>query len=212
MKGIIGRKLGMTHKYGDDGRVIPVTVVEAGPCPVIAVRTAEKHGYSALQLGFGKRKAKNVSKAVLGHLAAAGLAEDAPALVREIRLAEAPQQGVGDIVTSDIFAPDEFVDVTARTKGRGFQGVVKRWRFAGGRASHGKSGVRRPGSIGMCVRPGKVYKGFKMPGHMGNVNRTVQNLQIVAVRLEENVLLIKGAVPGPNGGIVVVRSARKKQA
>jgi len=211
MKGIIGRKLGMTQTFGEDGKVVPVTVVEAGPCPVIAVRTVEKHGYAALQLGFGKRKAKNVTKAVRGHLAAAGLSETPPAVIREIRVSGEPEQNVGDTVTPEIFAAEEFVDVTARTKGRGFQGVVKRWRFGGGRASHGKSGIRRPGAIGMCVSPGKVYKGFKMAGQMGNVKRTVQNLQVVAVRPEDSLLLIKGAIPGPNGGIVIVRSARKKQ-
>ncbi len=210
MKGIIGKKLGMTQVYSADGRLIPVTVIEAGPCTVLAVRTPEKEGYSALQLGFGSRKAKNVSKAVLGHVASGGMESNPPAKIMEIRLDGTPEQTVGDDVTSEIFAADEFVDVMGRTKGRGFQGVVKRWRFGGGRASHGGGWTRRPGSIGMCVNPGKVYKGRKMPGQMGSARRTVQNLQVVQVRPEENLLLIKGGIPGPTGGIVVVRSACKK--
>ena len=210
MKGIVGKKLGMTQVYEADGRVIPVTVVEAGPCPVLALRTRGKDGYSALQLGFGTRKAKNVSKAVRGHVAQAGLQDTPPARIREIRTESDPEAAVGDVVTTDIFAPEEFVDVTARTKGRGFQGVVKRWKFSGGRASHGRSGVRRPGSIGMCVKPGKIYRGHKMAGHMGNVQRTAQGLQVVQVRPEQNLLLIKGSVPGPNGGLVVIRSACKR--
>jgi len=210
VKGIIGRKLGMTQTYGEDGRVVPVTVIEAGPCTVLALRTPEKNGYCALQLGFGQRKAKNVSKAVRGHVAAAGLGDTPPAAIREIRLNDPPGAAIGETIKVDIFAPDEFVDVTSRTKGRGFQGVVKRWRFAGGRASHGGGGLRRPGSIGMCVDPGRIYRGRKMPGHMGNRQRTVQNLKVVDVRADDNLLLVKGSVPGPNGGAVIVRSACKK--
>lgn len=210
MKGIIGKKLGMTQIYTEDGRVVPVTVIEAGPCPVLALRTAEKNGYSALQLGFGSRHPKNVTKAQLGHVAAAGVADAPPAIIREVRFDEDSEKGVGDTVTADSFAVDEYVDVTGRTKGRGFQGVVKRWRFGGGRASHGKSGVRRPGSIGMCVKPGHVIKGHKMAGHMGSARRTVQGLQIVEVRADDNLIFVRGAIPGPNGGVVVVRNACKK--
>ena len=210
MKGIIGRKLGMTQIYTEDGQQVPVTAIEAGPCTVLAVRTPEKDGYCALQLGFGQRKVKNVSKAVLGHLAASGQQATPPAKIREIRLSSPAENAVGDTLTPELFSCDEYVDVVGRTKGRGFQGVVKRWGFGGGRASHGKSGVRRPGSIGMCVNPAKVYKGHKMAGHMGSAQRTMQGLQIVGVRPEENLILIRGSVPGPNGGIVLVRSARKK--
>ena len=210
IKGIVGRKLGMTQVYDDEGRIQPVTVIEVGPCTVLAVRTAEKDGYSAVQYGFGTRKAKNVSKAVRGHVAAAGLQDTPPAVIREVRTDADPEVEVGAAVGADLFAADEYVDVTGRSKGRGFQGVVKRWNFGGGRASHGGGWTRKPGSIGMCVSPGKVYKGRKMPGHMGNVQRTVQNLRIVDVRTDENLLLIKGAVPGPNGGTVIVRSAVKK--
>ena len=209
-KGIIGRKLGMTQLYLDTGELVPVTAIEAGPCTVLAIRTPDKDGYAALQLAFGRRKAKNVSKAVRGHLAAAGRGDDPPARIREIRVDDLPEGAVGETVAADVFEKDEFVDVIGRTKGRGFQGVVKRWNFGGGRASHGGGWTRRPGSIGMCVSPGKIYKGRKMPGHMGNAQRTAQNLQIVEVRPDEDLILVRGSVPGPSGGIVIVRSACKK--
>lgn len=211
MKGIVGKKLGMTQVYDENGTLIPVTVIEAGPCPVVAVKSMERDGYVAQQLGYGRRKVKNVSKAQVGHLKAAGLDAAPPAVLREVRLDEVPEeQGVGSVLKADIFAKGEFVDVVGRSKGRGFQGVVKRWNFGGGRASHGGAWTRRPGSIGMCVSPGKIYKGRKMPGQMGSVQRTVQNLEIIDVRADDDVLLVKGAVPGPNGGTVVVRSAIKK--
>ena len=209
-KGMIGKKLGMTQVYTEKGVLVPVTAIELGPCPVLEVRTKEKNGYSALQLGFGSRKVKNVSKAVIGNLKKANLQDDPPAVIQEIRLDEDPAQEIGSALKADIFAVDEFVDVRGRTKGRGFQGVVKRWRFGGGRASHGGAWVRRSGSIGMCAAPGKVYKGRKMPGHMGNVFRTVENLRVVAVRPELNLLLVKGAIPGSVGGYVTVMNAVKK--
>ncbi len=200
----------MTQVYTEKGVLVPVTAIELGPCPVLEVRTKEKNGYSALQLGFGSRKAKNVSKAVIGNLKKANLQDNPPAVIQEIRLDEDPAQEIGTALKADIFAVDEFVDVRGRTKGRGFQGVVKRWRFGGGRASHGGAWVRRSGSIGMCAAPGKVYKGRKMPGHMGNVFRTVENLRVVAVRPELNLLLVKGAIPGSVGGYVTVMNAVKK--
>jgi large subunit ribosomal protein L3 len=202
----------MTQVYNDDGVRVPVTVVEATPCTVLSLCTQEKHGYSAMQLGTGVRRVRNVSKAVRGHVAAAGLAEAPPAKIREIRLDQDSEISVGEKITVEQFAEGDFIDVTGQTKGAGFQGVVKRHGFAGGRASHGGGWVRRPGSIGMCINPGKVYKGRKMPGHMGSVRRTVQNLQIVSVRAEENLLLIKGAVPGSRGGYLILRSALKKQS
>jgi len=210
IKGIIGKKLGMTQIYAEDGTVIPVTVVDAGPCTVLSLRTKDKDGYSAVQLGFGQAKKKNTSKAICGHCAAAGLADNPPSVIKEFRLEEDPAVEVGSKVAVDIFEEGKYIDVTGTTKGRGFQGVVKRWNFGGGRASHGGGWLRRPGSIGMCVNPGKVYKGRKMPGQYGSVTRTVQNLKIVQVRLEENLLMIKGAIPGPVGGTVFIRSAIKK--
>ena len=210
MKGLIGKKLGMTQVYDEKGVLIPVTVIEVGPCVVTGVKTVERDGYSAIQLGFGSRKAKNVTKARKGHLAKAGISgETLPALLREIRGAEAE---VGAVLKADIFAAGEYLDVIGTTKGRGFQGVVKRWNFGGGRASHGGAWERRPGSIGCCEWPGRVNKGKKMPGHYGNDRRTVQNLQIVRVMADENCLLVKGAVPGANGGILTIRGALKKPA
>ena len=209
-KGLIGKKLGMTHVYTETGVMIPVTAIEVGPCPVIELKTQEKHGYSALQLGFGTRTVKHVTKPVLGTLKKAGLDENPPAVIREIRLDADATEQVGATLKADVFAKDEFVDVTGTTKGRGFASVVRRWRFGGGRASHGGAWVRRTGSIGMCAAPGKVYKGRKMPGHMGNVQRTVQNLLVVDVRADRNLLLVKGAIPGPTGGVVIVRNAVKK--
>ncbi|HAR67080.1 MAG TPA: 50S ribosomal protein L3 [Lentisphaeria bacterium] len=210
MKGLIGKKIGMTQVWDESGKFIPVTVIEVGPCTVIAHRTEERDGYSAVQLGYGIRKLSNVSKAVRNHIAAANYDDHAPMWIRELRTPANPDAEVGSQLLADVFATGEFVDVTGTMKGRGFQGVVKRYRFGGGRASHGGGWTRRPGSIGMCVNPGKVYKGRKMPGQMGNVKRTVQNLQVVQVRKDDNVILVKGSIPGPNGQCVVVRQAKKK--
>lgn len=210
MKGLLGKKLGMTHVYDDQGRAIPVTVVEAGPCTILQTRIQEKNGYSAIQIGFGNRKVKNVTKPVLGTLKESGRQDNPPAWIKEIRLEEDTDQAVGTELTAEIFNENEYVDVTGTTKGRGFQGVVKRYNFGGGRATHGGDWLRRPGSIGMCEFPGKVYKGRKMPGHMGNVKRTVQNLQVVRVIPEENLILVKGGIPGPNGGNLVIKAAKKK--
>ena len=210
MAGLIGKKLGMTQIYVENGKVVPVTVIQAGPCPVLDIRTQDSHGYSALQVGFGNKKAKNVSKAVIGHLNKSGNAENPPALIKEIRLSEDPSEELGQAVTVEAFEAGSYVDVTGTTKGKGFQGVVKRYNFGGGRASHGGDWTRKPGSIGMCEFPGRVYKGRKMPGQTGNVKRTIMGLQVVSVRPEDNVILVKGAVPGAKGGIVVLRTAKKK--
>ena len=211
MKGLIGKKLGMTQVYNESGVLIPVTVIEAGPCVVTAVKTSDRDGYEAVQLGYGNRKAKNVTKARIGHLAKAGVTgEQLPAILRDFRgvgTAEA-----GSVVKADVFAAGEFLDIVGTTKGRGFQGVVKRYNFGGGRASHGGAWERRPGSIGMCEFPGRVAKGKKMAGHYGCDRRTVQNLKVVRVNAEENYLMVRGAVPGANGGILLVRSALKKSA
>lgn len=210
MKGLIGKKLGMTQVYDEKGVLIPVTVIEVGPCVVTDVKTVERDGYSAIQLGFGSRKAKNVTKARKGHLAKAGVTGDTlPALLREIRGAEAE---IGAVLKADIFSAGEYLDVIGTTKGRGFQGVVKRWNFGGGRASHGGAWTRRPGSIGQCEFPGNVAKGKKMPGHMGNTRCTVQNLQVVKVLAEDNVICVRGAVPGAKGGLLLLKSAIKKSS
>ena len=213
MKALIGKKIGMTQVYDEQGTLIPVTVIEAGPCVVTAVKTVERDGYDALQLGYGARKAKNLSRAEKGHLTKAVAVDEAgklPAVLREFRGMDAAEPGA--VIKADVFAAGDFIDVVGTTKGRGFQGVVKRWNFGGGRASHGGAWERRPGSIGMCEFPGRVAKGKKMAGHYGCDRRTVQNLKVVRVNAEENYLMVRGAVPGANGGILLVRSALKKSA
>ena len=208
MKGLIGKKLGMTQVYDEKGVLIPVTVIEVGPCVVTAVKTVERDGYSALQLGFGSRKAKNVTKARQGHLAKAGVTgETLPAVLREIRTEETVEAGT--VLKADIFAAGEYLDVTGITKGRGFQGVVKRWNFGGGRASHGGAWERRPGSIGCCEWPGRIIKGKKMPGHMGDVNRKAINLEVVQIRPEDNAILVKGSIPGARNSVVIIRKSLK---
>lgn len=211
MNGLIGKKVGMTQVYNEAGVLIPVTVIEAGPCVVTCVKTMERDGYTAVQLGYGSRKAKNVTKARAGHLAKAGVTGDRlPAVLREFRTTETPEPGT--VFKADIFSVGERLDVVGTIKGRGFQGVVKRHNFGGGRASHGGAWERRTGSIGCCEWPGRVNKGKRMPGHYGNTRHTVQNLEIVRVMVDDNVLLVKGAVPGANGGILLIKNARKAAA
>lgn len=210
MKGLIGKKIGMTQVFDDKGVFVPVTVLQAGPCVVLEVKTKDNHGYSAMQLGFGERKAKNVSKAIKGHCRNAKCEDKPPAKISEFRLDKDPELEIGAITGTDIFQVDEFVDVVGKIKGRGFQGVVKRYNFKGGRFSHGGGWKRKSGSIGQCEFPGRVAKGKKMPGQMGNVRRTIQNLQIVKILADDNLLFVKGGVPGPNGGFVLIQNAKKK--
>lgn len=208
---LIGKKLGMTQVYAEDGTLVPVTVIEAGPCPVLQVKTAESDGYNAVQLGFGTRKAKNIPAALKGHLKKSGV--EGVGRVREVRLPDAPSTEVGSSLTvGEVLQDEAKVDVIGMTKGRGFQGVVKRWNFSGGPASHGSMFHRRGGSYGMCQWPGKILKGKKMPGRFGGDQRTVQNLKVVKLIPEKNLVLVKGSVPGPNGGYVLVRKAIKKRA
>ncbi|MFC6616665.1 50S ribosomal protein L3 [Deinococcus radiophilus] len=203
MKGILGTKIGMTQIWKED-RAVPVTVILAGPCPVVQRKTNEVDGYEAVQIGFGDRKEKNLNKPQLGHLKKASLSP--VRYLREFR-DFSPE---GDEVRVDLFSEGEKVDVTGTSKGKGFQGVMKRWNFSGGPASHGaKKWHRRPGSIGQRKTPGRVFKGKKMAGHMGDERVTVQNLEVVEVRPDENLILVKGAVPGANGGLVVLRGAVK---
>jgi large subunit ribosomal protein L3 len=202
MSGIIGKKLGMTQIFDESGAVVPVTVIEAGPCPVVQVRDAAKDGYNAVQLGFGARRAQRTTKAEKGHAAKAGL-EAAPAVLREFEFAEAP--AIGERVTVDAFERGIRVKVTGTTKGRGFQGVMKRHGFGGGRASHGATRIHRaPGSIGAGTNPSRVIKGKRMPGHMGNVQQTVRNLLVAKIDSERNLLYVRGAVPGPVNGYVFI--------
>ncbi|MFP4281690.1 MAG: 50S ribosomal protein L3 [Opitutales bacterium] len=206
---LIGKKIGMTQVYGEDNQLVPVTVIEAGPCPVIQVKTTESDGYNAIQIGYGVKKEKNTSKALLGHLKKAG--QKPFAVINEIRLDAAPEQAVGDALTVEAFAEARKVDVIGIVKGRGFQGVVRRYNMDGQPASHGHMMHRRPGSIGMRQTPGHVFKGKKMPGHMGQVRRTVQNLKVVRVDAEKNLILVKGSIPGANGTTVLVRTAVKQK-
>ncbi|HEX8391113.1 MAG TPA: 50S ribosomal protein L3 [Longimicrobium sp.] len=202
MSGIIGRKLGMTQIFDESGAVVPVTVIEAGPCPVVQVRTDEKDGYAAVQLGFGAKKATRATSAERGHATKAGL-EAAPAVLKEFRFDAAP--ALGESVTVDGFERGLRVKVTGVTKGRGFQGVMKRHGFGGGRASHGATRVHRaPGSIGAGTNPSRVIKGKRMPGHMGDAQQTVRNLLVAKVDAERNLLYVRGAVPGPVNGYVFV--------
>jgi large subunit ribosomal protein L3 len=204
MSGIIGKKLGMTQIFDEAGAVVPVTVIEAGPCPVVQVRSAAKDGHTAVQLGFGRQKDRRASKAEKGHALKAGL-DAAPAVLKEFRFDEdAPE--VGATVTVDGFERGGRVKVTGVTKGRGFVGVMKRHGFAGGRASHGATRIHRaPGSIGAGTNPSRVIKGKRMPGHMGDEQQTVRNLLVAKVDAERNLLYVRGAVPGPVNGVVYIQ-------
>lgn len=207
---LIGKKIGMTQVYDAQNVLVPVTVVEAGPNSVVQVKTLENDGYNAVQLGFSAQKTKNASKAELNHAKKAGL-ESAPRVLSEVRLAETPTQKAGDVITVDAFKEGQLVDVIGVTKGKGFAGVVKRFRVAGGPATHGSMFHRRIGSVGMRQTPGRVWKNQKMPGHMGQVKRTLQNLQVVKIVADKNLILVKGAIPGANGDDVIVRTAIKGQ-
>ncbi len=204
---LLGKKVGMTQVYDGDNALVPVTVVEAGPCPVVQVKTVESDGYNAVQLGFGPQKEQRLSKAEVGHAKKAGV--DAVRRLSEVRLPAAPTAKAGDVVTVEIFKEGQLVDVIGNTKGKGFQGVQFRYKTAGGPASHGSMFHRRIGAIGMRQTPGRVFKNQKMPGHMGTVNRTVQNLKVVKVLADKNLLLVRGAIPGANGSDVIIRSAIK---
>lgn len=207
---LIGKKLGMTQVYTEEGTLVPVTVIEAGPCPVLQVKNEESDGYNAVQIGYGRRKGKNIPQALGGHLKKAGV--DGVARIREVRLSEASSVAAGSVLgVGDVFQDEAKVDVVGMTKGRGFQGVVKRWHYSGGPASHGSMFHRRGGSYGMCQWPGKILKGKKMPGRFGGEQRTVQNLKVVKLLPEKNLILVKGSVPGPNGGNVFVRKAVKQR-
>ena len=206
-KGILGTKLGMTQIFDDEGRVIPVTVLRAGPCPVTQVRTKERDGYAAVQLGFGE--VKKVNKPLAGHFRKAGVEPTRHLVEFELEGEHSP----GDMVTVDIFTQGQLVDVTAKSKGKGYAGVMKRHGFAGLGAGHGVHKVHRaPGSIGGASTPGRVFKGTRMAGRMGNERVTIQSLELVGVDADRRLLLIKGAVPGPNGSLVIVRDAVKARA
>jgi large subunit ribosomal protein L3 len=209
VKGLLGTKLGMTQLWDENNRVVPVTVVQAGPCVVTQVRTPDANGYGAVQLGFGAVKAKQVTKPAAGHFEKAGVTPRKHLV--EIRTTDATEYTLGQELTAEVFAADEVLDVTGVSKGKGTAGVMKRHGFHGLRASHGVHRKHRsPGSIGGCATPARVFKGMRMAGRMGVERVTVQNLTVHAVDAERGLILIKGAIPGVKGGLVVLRSAAKK--
>jgi large subunit ribosomal protein L3 len=206
-KGIIGKKLGMTQIFTEDGTRIPVTVVQAGPCIVTQKKLRDVDGYSAIQIGFESLDASRANKPHLGHCTKSG--HGVFRYLKEIKLTNADELSMGDALTVDQFLPGDYVDVTGTSIGKGFQGVIKRWNFKGGRASHGSRFHRAPGSIGASATPSRVFKNKKMPGQMGNEKVTIQGLQIVRVDSAENLLLIKGAIPGHKNNIVIIKQSIK---
>ena len=210
MQGMIGKKLGMTQVYDANGQHVPVTVIEAGPCVVVQRKTAKTDGYEAVQIAFLPQKESRLSKASAGRFKKAGVA--AHRKLAEVLVDASSELQAGATVTAQLFEGVTHVDVSGVTKGQGYQGVVKRHRMGGGPQSHGHMSHRRIGAIGQRTWPARIMKNKRMPGHMGNVNITVQNLRVVQVRPEDNVLLVEGAIPGPTGALVMVRKAVKKAA
>jgi large subunit ribosomal protein L3 len=202
---IIGRKLGMTQVWDENDNIVPVTVIQAGPCTVSQVKTKASDGYDAVQIGFGDISAKHVNKPKAGHFKAHGV--EPMRYLREVRVPEGEQHACGDSVTVADFADAKLVDVTGTSKGKGFQGTIKRWNFSRGPMAHGSRNQRKPGSIGQCAYPARVRKGLHMGGHMGNDRVTVKNLKLVRVDAEQNLMLVRGAVPGGKNAIVQVRMA-----
>ena len=206
MKGILGTKLGMTQIFTEEGIVVPVTVVEAGPNVVTQVKTVEKDGYNAIQVGFEDAKEKSLNKPQKGHLAAANVLKKH---LKEFRVDAVEEFTVGQEIKADLFAAGEKIDVTGTSKGKGFQGPIKRHGQSRGPESHGSRYHRRPGSMGACSFPGRVFKNKKLAGHMGSVKVTVQNLEVVKVDADKNLILVKGAIPGPKGSMVTIKEAVK---
>lgn len=206
-KGILGKKLGMTQLFDEEGRLIPVTVIEAGPCAVVQKKTVENDGYNAVQIGFLDQKERRVNKPLKGHFDKAKVGYKR--FLREFRLDNVDELNVGDEIKVDIFEVGERVDVTGTSKGKGFQGAIKRWGSRRGPMSHGSHYHRGVGSLGAASDPSKVMKGKKLPGHMGAERVTVQNLDVVKVDVEKNLLLVKGAVPGPKGGLLMIKNTVK---
>ena len=205
LKGLIGKKVGMTRLFIQGGQSVAVTLLEVGPCTVMQVKNPEKDKYSAVQLGFGQKRAKSVNKPEAGHFKKAG--QEPAEVLKEFRVDDPSQFEVGQSFTAELFTPGEKVHVTGRSKGRGYSGVIKRHGFAGGRDTHGCKTHRRPGSIGMSATPARVLKNKRMPGQYGNERKQVRNLKVVDVRPDHNLVAVHGAVPGPNGGIVLLEKA-----
>ena len=208
-KGLIGRKIGMTQLFDENGKVIPVTVVEAGPCTVVQKKTIENDGYMAVQVGFGDVKVTKVNKPMAGHFKKADVAPKK--VLKEFRLADTESVNVGDILKADIFAVGDRVDVVGTSKGKGTAGVIKRWNFSRLKETHGTGPVHRHGGSLGVIDPARIFKGKKMAGHLGSEKVTVQNLDIVKVDVENNLIAIKGAIPGPKNGIVVIADSVKSK-
>ena len=206
-KGLIGRKVGMTQIFDEEGKVIPVTAIEVGPCTVTQIKTVEQDGYTAVQLGFGEVKERKLNKPELGHLSKNKLAPKK--YLREFRLDSVEGMNVGDELKADVFTAGDRVDIQGTSKGKGFQGVIKRHGQSRGPMGHGSMYHRRPGSMGPTSTPGRVFPGKKLPGHMGNVTVTIQNLEVIKVDLDKNVILVKGSVPGAKGSILKIKSSVK---
>ena len=206
-KGIVGKKLGMTQLFDANGKVVPVTVIEAGPCVISQKKTVENDGYEAIQVGFGDMKASKVNKPMKGHFAKADAAPKK--VIREFRLENINDYNVGDIIKADVFAEGDKVDVTGTSKGKGYAGVIKRWNFGRLKETHGTGPVHRHGGSLGVIDPARVFKGKKMAGHLGAERVTVQNLDVVKIDAENNIIAVKGAIPGPKGGIVVLKNSVK---
>lgn len=209
MKGLLGRKLGMTRIFAEDGQMIPVTLIEAGPCPVVQVKTEAKDGYNAVQLGFAVKKEKHANKPMMGHFKRANI--NPVKYLKEFREYSAEGLELGAEIKAELFSLGERLDISGSSKGRGFTGVMKRHGFHGHKASHGThESFRGAGSIGSSASPSRVFKGKKMAGRMGNTRQTIRNLEIVRIEAEKNLIMVRGAVPGPNGGILELRQTQKK--
>ncbi len=207
-KGLIGKKIGMTQIFDEKGNVIPVTVIEAGPCAVVQKKTTENDGYQAVQMGYGDMKAQRVNKPMKGHFAKGNVAPKKT--LKEFRFEDIDALNVGDIIKADVFATGDKVDVIGTSKGKGTAGAIKRWNFSRLKETHGTGPVaRHAGSLGACSDPSRVYKGKKLAGHLGAERVTIQNLTVAKVDAENNLIAVKGAIPGPKGGIVVIADAKK---
>jgi len=205
--GILGKKVGMTRFFTETGETIPVTVIEAGPCPIVQVKTKENDGYEAIQIGFGQKKENRTNKPSRGHFKKANI--QPVKVMREIRTDGLNVSELGQQITVDLFKPGELVDITGISKGKGYAGVMKKWHFKGSSATHGSERHRAPGSIGASSYPSRVVKGLRMAGRMGGARITIQNLSVVKVDSNRNLMLIKGSIPGPNNGIVMIKKAIK---
>lgn len=202
---ILGRKLGMTQVWSEDDNLLPVTVIQAGPCTIAQIKSEETDGYAAIQVGYGDISEKHVNQPMAGHFKRAGI--EPTRYLREFRVDDPAEYNLGDQVTVEVFNDVKLVDVSGTSKGKGFAGVVKRYNFGGGPGGHGSHFHRIPGSVGMCATPSRVLKGLRLPGHMGNERVTVRNLELISIDVDQNLLFVKGAVPGGKGGLLTVRQA-----